>query len=215
MGGYGSGRSGWRPVVEDGLKLDAYRLQRDGTLCSKGMGICFGSLVWTNKVTGKKCASVSFTVNYGDGSFKLYYTKTVCGEEHSVNDLIWLRLQKTNFNGSRFLFECPRCMRRSAKLYLPSGAVHFRCRRCYNLTYQSSNDSRKSDRLMRLIAARCGVRPSDVKRALRPRKSQDTTDSQAHLTLAEPKGIFRPQNSTMASSTIEPPPFDSVIAIPF
>ena len=35
------------------------------------------------------------------------------------------------------------------------------------------------------------------------------------LTLAEPKGRFRPQNSTMASSTIEPPPSDSVIAIPF
>jgi hypothetical protein len=167
MGGYGSGRRGYRPLVEDALKLDAYRLQRDGTLSSRGTGMRFGSLIWTNTITGKRHASISYTVNYGEGSIKLHYTNTVCGEEHSVNDLIWLRLQRTNFEGLRFLFQCPRCFRRVAKLYLPSGGVYFRCRRCYNLTYRSSNESRKFDILYGAIARKLHVTIPEVRKAMR------------------------------------------------
>jgi hypothetical protein len=153
MGGFGSGRSGWRPVVEHGLKLDCYKLQRDGLLSTRGAGIVSGSLVWSNTSTGERVASIGYTVDYVANSFTLHYTATVREEQHAVNDLIWLNVQRTNFGGSRFLFKCPRCTRWAAKLYLPSGAAYFRCRRCYNLTYESSNESHRFDSLFWQIAA--------------------------------------------------------------
>jgi hypothetical protein len=154
MGGYGSGRPGWRPVVEDGLKLDSYKLQRDGLVSTRAGGRVLGSLVWSSTMTGEQVASISYTVDYAANSLTLHYTATVHEETQKVNDLIWLNVQRTNFGGSRFLFVCPRCTRRAAKLYLPCGAVYFRCRRCYNLTYQSSNESHRFDSLFRHIAAK-------------------------------------------------------------
>jgi hypothetical protein len=44
-----------------------------------------------------------------------------------------------HFGGSRFWFACE-CSRRVARLYLPTGETLFRCRICYDLTYQSSRE---------------------------------------------------------------------------
>jgi hypothetical protein len=81
----------------------------------------------------------------------------------------WKSRQKTNFGGSRFLFLCPRCLRRTAKLYLPSGGIHFRCRICYRLTYQSCNDSHKFDAMFANLAQSTGVPFSQVKNILSPK----------------------------------------------
>jgi hypothetical protein len=170
MGGYGSGRSGWRPVVEDGLKLDSYKLQRDGLLSTRGGGRALGSLVWLNTATGERVASVGYTVDYMAKSLTLHYTTTASDEKREVNDFIWLGVQRTNFGGSRFLFICPRCTRQAAKLYLPCGAVYFRCRRCYNLTYVSSNESHRFDRLFWQIATETRLPFNVVKGTLKAMK---------------------------------------------
>ncbi|MGD0037062.1 MAG: hypothetical protein ABSC53_07200 [Bacteroidota bacterium] len=167
MGGSGSGRSGWRPVVEYGLKLDSYRLQRQGLLNIHEWGVSSGSLVWSITSTGEKVASTGYSINYGNRSMTLDYTKTIDGEKYPVNDIVWLLIQKTNFGGSRFLFLCPKCAARVAKLYLPNGALYFRCRRCYNLTYQSSNSSHAFDSLFWNLASETGVPFKAVKEVLK------------------------------------------------
>ncbi|MBX2992122.1 MAG: hypothetical protein KF749_13280 [Bacteroidetes bacterium] len=157
------GRHGWRPVVEDGLKLDIYRLQKQKIL-RQG----YWSLQWTNTVTGEKRASISYYVDLASYFITLCYTSTTFeGEKVNVNDKVRLEATSTNFGGERFWFMCPRCSRRCAKLYLPSGAIHFRCRVCYNLTYESSNESHKFDGLFRHIASDLGTTMDAVKKALR------------------------------------------------
>jgi len=166
MGGFGSGRDGYRPVVENGLKLDSYRLQRQGLLNIHDYGLSIGSIEWTYTSSGEHVASIGYSVNYDTKTITLDYTKTIDGEKHPVNDTVRLTVQKTNFGGSRFLFICPRCYTRVAKLYLPNGALYFRCRRCYNLTYQSSNSSHEYDHLFRLLASEVGGTFGAVKNIL-------------------------------------------------
>ncbi|MDD8018607.1 MAG: hypothetical protein PHP42_09560 [Bacteroidota bacterium] len=167
MGGLGSGRDGYRPVVEYGLKLDSYRLQRQGLLSSHSNGIILVSLKWTNTVTGEEVASINYEVDYFTQCMKLSYTRTLSSEKYPINDIVWLTTQKTNFNGSRFLFLCPKCSRRTAKLYLPNGALHFRCRICYNLTYLSSNESHRFDSMFFMLSKSSGLSVLQVKRALK------------------------------------------------
>jgi hypothetical protein len=47
-----------------------------------------------------------------------------------------------NFGNSRLWILCPGCKRRVRILYLPSRGVHFLCRLCHDLTYESCNRSR-------------------------------------------------------------------------
>jgi DNA-directed RNA polymerase subunit M/transcription elongation factor TFIIS len=161
------GRYGWRPVVENGLKLDLYRLQRQGLLKVHRRGVTSGSLEWKNTSSREPVASIGYVVDYESQTMALTYTKTIDREKHLVNDTIWLIKQKTNFNGSRFLFKCPKCYTRVAKLYLPNGALYFGCRRCYNLTYQSSNESGKFNSLFRHLASEMGVSLEAVKNILK------------------------------------------------
>lgn len=48
-----------------------------------------------------------------------------------------VRLLKTrpNFGGARIWYECPRCLRRSGKLYAPRSNPVLGCRRCLDLAY--------------------------------------------------------------------------------
>ena len=170
MGGLGSGRSGLRPVVEYSLKLDSYRLQRQNILNIHRSGISFGSIQWSNTSTGEYIASISYEVNYFTQRMELKFTKTFDNKNYSINEFISLTTQKTNFGGSRFLFLCPKCNKRTAKLYLPNGALHFLCRKCYNLTYLSSNESHKFDALNTMIAQRMGCSLADINRVLKQKK---------------------------------------------
>jgi hypothetical protein len=46
---------------------------------------------------------------------------------------------RPHFGGARFWFVCE-CSRRVARIYLPTSETLFRCRICYDLTYQSSRE---------------------------------------------------------------------------
>ncbi len=67
MGGYSSGRQGWLPVIENGLKLDLRRLRQqglfDGTSTYRSI-----NLTWSNTYTGEKTASagLSYSARPGD-----------------------------------------------------------------------------------------------------------------------------------------------------
>lgn len=62
-----------------------------------------------------------------------------------------LSTTRPHLGGNRFWFVCG-CGRRSGKLYLPSGETVFRCRRCYDLTYESAQQhSKELDELRRAL----------------------------------------------------------------
>lgn len=158
MGGDGSGRRGYRPVVEHSFTLDSYSLQRERIMTIHGSGCIFGSLKL-------RYFSIDYSINYACQTITLSYTKTKLGEKYSINDTIQFTTQKTNFGGSRFLFICPNCYTRAAKLYMPNFSFHFQCRRCHNLTYQSCNESGYS--LLRHVASNEGISFEEVKNILK------------------------------------------------
>jgi hypothetical protein len=65
---------------------------------------------------------------------------------------------KPHFGGTRWWFACPLsseegpCGQRVGRLYLPPGESRFGCRRCHSLTYKSSQESHRYDRLCALVA---------------------------------------------------------------
>jgi hypothetical protein len=166
MGGYGSGR--WHGVqtrltVESCLVLSIDDLRRawrrDSTLI---VG------VWGWK---EQEASIRFQLECNaDGvGLRLHYQTR--GED--IDELVPIERQSQPFGGRRWWFNCPafrdgrHCGRRCSKLYLPPGGRVFACRRCYNLTYASCNESRRFDTLYRVLASNMGIGASEVRQALR------------------------------------------------
>jgi hypothetical protein len=80
-------------------------------------------------------------------------------EGRELTERVRLLTTKPHFGGVRWWFACPfsskdreRCGRRVGKLYLPPGERRFGCRQCHALTYKSSQESHRYDRLCALMA---------------------------------------------------------------
>lgn len=152
MGGWGSGTwSRWnkKNTVDDGLSLDINKLVRDGLLARD---FALGSLRWTNSRTEKETASIGFILEpLASGLImRLHYSNTGRnGDKESLNYPIQLQTTRPYYGGRRWWFTCPLvvkgqpCGRRVGKLYLPPGEKYFGCRHCYDLTYQSCQESDK------------------------------------------------------------------------
>ncbi len=73
--------------------------------------------------------------------------------------------------GRAFWLSCPLCRRNFRKLFAPPGQFDFRCRQCWGLAYQSSQEAHLWDRgfALALLAPilSTGIKPSDVERAMR------------------------------------------------
>ena len=147
MGGYGSGRSGGRPTVEDGLTLNLNKLIRERTFCPNQERS--GSIVWTNPVTGERTAWISYraTLEEEHGRVRLTYTSTHPRSGATHRSDYWIELTTTPqpFGGRRWWFICPKRGDLVAKLHLPPGAFTFASRRAYRLAYRSQRVS-PSDR---------------------------------------------------------------------
>jgi len=127
MGGYSSGRRGWRAKCESLLSIDVRRWAREGYLEHRSY---FG---WRWTIDGEQRSNVGVWVQEGAGRIELAYTKD--GEQYRYP--VYLPSTRCHFGGRRLWFQCPAvgCNRRAAKLYL--GSRFFACRRCYRLAYQS------------------------------------------------------------------------------
>lgn len=137
MGGPRSGnfyhehRPAKKPLVEHGLRLNVSLLHRNQLFrmptANSGV-VTFGS--------GSIIGVESLVVTEQAAFVVLNYTT---GHEPPipVNDLVWLTITRPRYGGVRWWFRCPgtECGRRVGVLYLPIGAVHFRCRTCHGLTY--------------------------------------------------------------------------------
>ena len=128
MGGYSSGRVGWRAMCEHLLSIDVRRWARGNYLFS-------GYFSWQWTRDGERTGSISV---WGHGDrIELDYNKD--GEKYRYP--VHLTYTPCHLGGSRVWFRCPSisCRQRAAKLYL--GSRYFACRRCYNLAYQSQSYS--------------------------------------------------------------------------
>ena len=171
MGGSGSGwRGSSKTTIEDCLILATAKLMRDKMLRP---GLCsWTSLTRSNTATGEKLSSIGFDVNLGadSGTARLHYTRRSAGEamDYHVN----LTTTPLPWGGLRWWFICPLtangryCGRRVGKLYLPPGGRYFGCRRCYDLTYTSCQESHKFDSVLGEIGRPMGLTPAQVNRML-------------------------------------------------
>lgn len=177
MGGWGSGRPGWRSTVEESRVLDINRWVRQGWF-EPGVWRS-GSLVWRYPDEEEILASIGYqvdTTSLHDPHVRLHYTITdpFTDEKHSLDYEVRLTTTRPHLGGIRWWFVCPRrrhgapCACRVAKLYLPPGGRYFGCRTCYNLTYTSCRESHQFDRIFAMMAEGLpGATPLMVKHAFR------------------------------------------------
>jgi hypothetical protein len=64
--------------------------------------------------------------------------------------MIRITTTRPHFGGKRFWFVCE-CGRRAGRLYLPTGQAVFRCRLCYDLTYQSAQEHNTRNAKLRVF----------------------------------------------------------------
>lgn len=126
MRGFGGGRPAKRPKLDGGLKLDLYRLKRQGWLVPGAS--TSGSLTWTSKRTGAQIAAIGFavTATAEGGSARLTYTTTLHDGRRVASDYsIALASTSQPFGGRRWWFLCPITGTRAAVLYLPAAQTRF------------------------------------------------------------------------------------------
>lgn len=153
MGGFGSGR--WRSHTKKTTagqcrQIDIYTFNRELDL--KPGTIANGTISWPPR-WNEKSATISWQVK--DEKLRLYYTVSrPSGKERDYDYSCKITWTKCNFGGKRPWLLCPNtnCGRRVAKIYKPPGKEVFLCRHCWDLTYQSCQDSHKYDRVYKSLA---------------------------------------------------------------
>ncbi len=135
-----------KTAVEQATQLSIFKVKEFGLL----KGYSASTLTWTHKASGKQ-DSIGIIVDIEDEPYvKVNYTVTdrSTGEETDYDYRINLTTTSCYFGGVRYWFICPLsvngvyCGRRTGTLYLASGGNYFGCRHCYNLSYESRNESR-------------------------------------------------------------------------
>ncbi len=146
MGGYGSGRSGSRPVAEHSLAFPIRLLLPAVRALDDTRVISASNIVrWT--VRDAEVASIGYRVEQDivGRIVRLLYRY----RDEPVDDPIRIVVTTPHFGGQRWWWQCSRCGRRVGVLYAPG--VFWRCRTCYRITYTSSNESHQYDALFRSL----------------------------------------------------------------
>lgn len=112
-------------TVEQCLSLDSRRMAKYGVF-NEGES---GSWVWRETKTNVVKSSLSYSFNHQ--GLTLSYT---CNGEN-YNYLVSVKITPCHYGGVRYWFNCPRCHKRVAKLYLQN-AMYF-CRTCQHLNYDT------------------------------------------------------------------------------
>ena len=163
MGGSGSGRQGGRATVESGLRFDIDAMVRRGVI-QPGAHVG-GEMKFQFYEDELAIEFESSATNPRNSWLRLRYA--ICdhwtGEQHQIDDKIYLTASRPWFGGQRWWFVCPNENRRVRKLYLPLGARRFRSRGAYRLAYASQRET-VHDRAMRRaqkLRRRLGDDPMD------------------------------------------------------
>ena len=142
MGGFGSGRQGGRPTVEDCLTLCINSLLRDG-LIVRGQWVA-SVLRWSEVQTGREVASMAYEANLADPGaawmrLRFGRGKGEARREHEC--MVRLTTTRPRCGGIRWWFVCPLSGRRCGKLHLPPGGDAFAARQAWRLDYHSQRVS--------------------------------------------------------------------------
>ena len=146
MGGSGSG---WRwqdrkSTVEESLVVPMKDLRK------RLYAGAAGTFTWTWG-SGSESSIGYFVTGSGDAlTVTLHYRWR---DTEDVSIPVRLTTTPTQFGGQRWWFVCPSivrgipCGRRAGKLYSPPGEKYFGCRKCYDLTYRSSQEAHQAERV--------------------------------------------------------------------
>ena len=136
------GRKPWssRLTTQDCLCLSATELHRTGVFKSRT-----GSpWRWSWSRPSGSELTLDFTIVEAPGRALGLQLDCAFGVRFSGIRIVEITTTKPFLGGRRYWFLCPfvrdgiRCGRRVGRLYLPPSQQLFGCRRCYDLTYQSS-----------------------------------------------------------------------------
>ena len=109
-----------------------------------------------------------FGVHY---SVHTHYSELRVSFEHCgsmVQQEIQLVQTHPHYGGIRWWFLCPKCNRRVSTLHKPCETYGFFCRRCHNLTYESSQSSgTKKERFFQTKARSLGSTTREARRLIR------------------------------------------------
>ena len=181
MGGFGSGYAAWkdrRLTVEDCRRVTIQTLRDAGYL--RIGRLAHARFTWRerNPWTGEPWGDDSgWRLELDIDACRLDHARIQFHHANAKGDgsvTYTVRLDTTTlpwwgdhpfgeWSGQRFArrwwFLCPvvSCCRRCAILYRPNRAEYFACRRCYRLTYESSNEAHCFDRAMAFMAAAQGI----------------------------------------------------------
>lgn len=136
-----------KDTVEECRSVSISFLKKHDYFC----GLRSGGIVWKN-CFGEETSSISVTVStmYDENYVRFRYTITDRNtrDKSDYDYKVQLTTTPCNFGGVRYWFICPLsrngiyCGQRVAKLYKAPGGYYFGCRHCYNLSYESRNESR-------------------------------------------------------------------------
>ncbi len=154
MGGYGSGRPGYRQKAEDCRSLDVNRFHSEGCLLPGRRG----SRVWSSD--GEEVGRIGYKAE--DGRLVLDYRVRQYGSDwESVSETIRITHLDCNYGSTRPYFICPgvvnglHCGRRVGKLF--AGGRYFLCRHCYNISYASQSQAHYDRALRRANKTRMAL----------------------------------------------------------
>jgi hypothetical protein len=147
MGGYGSGRHGWKGTTAGYRQIDVRWMQRKGYL-RPGMQ---SSLRWSRN--GEPTGSINYRVEQDHIVLSYRHRRHDLEEWQSVEYPVFLVRTPCNYGCERAWFRCPSrgCGRRVAVLW---GGEIFACRQCHNLAYESQNETAHSRALSKTQAIR-------------------------------------------------------------
>jgi hypothetical protein len=154
---YAMGRAPWtdRLTVQDcRIFLPVEAFNREG-MFDYPPGVATTEVTWPNFLTCTPLARMFCRLRFREPHGLALAIPADDPETAALCDMQTIPLLTTRpyLGGQRFWFQCE-CGRRVGRLYLPGGQRVFRCRHCWNLTYQSAqeHDQRKY-RMARNLAA--------------------------------------------------------------
>lgn len=149
MGGWGSGRSGGRPIAEHCLRIDLTWMLRKG-LAREGQDIR-GTLRW--QCGGSPSGSISYRADLSQSDsarLELTYTRGSGDDAENVRQTVSLCHTAPHYGGKRWWMICPSSGHRVGKLYLPPGGDRFASRKVWRVGYQSQRDAARDKPFSRL-----------------------------------------------------------------